>query len=204
MKLRGFYFITDGRLSKKNNIADAKDAVEGGASVVQYREKEKDYTSFLREAMEIKRICDQKNVLFLINDDVAAALLTDAGGVHLGQDDMPVEKARQILGRKKVIGVTAHNLEEALEAEQKGADYIGLSPIYATSTKKDAGPAAGLELVREAKKKAGIPCVAIGGINKGNAGQVVEAGADALCAISATVAAEDVEKAVKFFANKFV
>ncbi len=203
MKLNGFYFITDSRLSKKGNIEDAEAAIRGGAKVVQYREKDTSMVEFLREAVELKRICSQKNVLFLVNDNVAATLLTGADGVHLGQDDMPLEAARRILGSRKIVGVTVHNIEEAVKAEWEGADYLGLSPIFSTSTKLDAGPAAGLELIRKVKKTVRLPCVAIGGINEKNADSVIKAGADSLSAISATVAKDDVEKAVRLFANKF-
>lgn len=202
MKLKGFYFITDSKLSRKNNLEDVKEAIKGGAKVVQYRDKEKDLIDFIREAFGLKKICDKKKVLFLINDSVGVALLTEANGVHLGQDDMPLKKAREILG-KKVIGVTAHTLEEAFDAEKQGADYLGLSPIFTTTTKLDAGPAAGLELIKKVKEKVRIPCVAIGGINEDNVDSVIKAGADCISAISATVSKEDVAKAVKFFQKRW-
>ncbi|MFH1125694.1 MAG: thiamine phosphate synthase [Candidatus Altiarchaeota archaeon] len=204
MELRGFYFVTDSRLSKKDNVEDVRAGVKGGARVVQYREKNKDWVGFLMEAFELRRICKEKGVLFLVNDSVAATLLVGADGVHLGQEDMSLKQAREILGRKKIIGVTVHNLEEALEAEKQGANYLGLSPIFKTATKTDAGPAAGLKLIGEVKEKVGIPCVAIGGINESNIDSVIEAGADAVAAISATICKEDVGKAVKFFASKFL
>lgn len=201
-RIKGFYFITDGGLSKKTSLEDTEAAIKGGARVVQYREKGRNLVEFLIEAYCIKRVCDGKKVLFLINDSVGAALLTDSGGVHLGQDDMPLVDARRILG-KKVIGVTAHNVKEAAAAEEQGADYVGLSPIFPTKTKPDAGPAAGLDLIRDVKKKVRIPCVAIGGINEGNVGSVIAAGADSVSAISATIPTYDVEKAVRLFARKF-
>jgi len=204
MKLRGFYFITDSRLSRKNNLEDVRAAVKGGAKVVQYREKDKKLVDFLAEAFELKKICSEKGVLFIVNDNVAACLLTHADGVHLGQDDMPLQTARNILGKEKIIGITAHNVEEAVEAEKQGADYLGLSPIFQTNTKVDAGPAAGLELIRRVKKRVKIPCAAIGGINENNVDSVLQAEANAVSAISATVAKKDVEKAVRFFTRKFV
>jgi thiamine-phosphate pyrophosphorylase len=204
MRLRGFYFITDSRLSRKSNLEDVKAAVKGGAKIVQYREKDKNLVEFLTEAFELKKICAEKKVLFLINDNVAACLLTQSDGVHLGQDDMPLQTARNILGKNKIIGITVHNVEEAIAAEKDGADYLGVSPIFQTNTKLDAGPAAGLQLIKDVKKKVKIPCAAIGGINESNIDLVIEAGANSISAISATVAKEDVEKTVKFFANKFV
>jgi thiamine-phosphate pyrophosphorylase len=204
MKLKGFYFITDSRLSKRNNIEDVKSAIKGGAEIVQYREKDKNLVEFLAEALVLKKICSESKVLFIINDSVSACLLADADGVHLGQDDMPLQTARNILGKNKIIGMTAHNVKEAIKAERKGADYLGVSPIFQTNTKLDAGPAAGLQLIKDVKKKVKIPCAAIGGINESNVDSVIEAGADMVSAISATVSKDNVEKAVKFFADKFV
>jgi thiamine-phosphate pyrophosphorylase len=202
MRIKGFYFITDRNLSKKDNIEDVKAAIKGGARIVQYREKEKTLIEFLAEVIEIKKICAENNTTLIINDSVAACLLANADGVHLGQDDMPLEDARRVLGKHRIIGITVHNVEEALLAEKQGADYLGVSPIYETKTKKDAGKPAGLGLLREIKKKTRLPCVAIGGINERNVDEVIKAGADAWAAISATVAKEDAEKAVKFFTTK--
>src|SRR3989338_2334027 len=147
-----FYFITDRKLSKKGNIEDIKAAAKAGAKIVQYREKEKSTKEMILEAKEIKSICDENNTLFLINDRVDICLAVDADGVHLGQDDMPYETARKLLGNK-IIGLTVHNVKEAVEAEKKGADYIGVSPIFETTTKKDAGRAAGVRLIEGVKKK---------------------------------------------------
>jgi thiamine-phosphate pyrophosphorylase len=149
------------------------------------------------KAGKIAKLCKEQNALFLVNDRLDIAQAVDADGVHLGQDDMPLKVARKILGSEKVIGITAHNLEEALQAEQDGADYVGVSPIFKTDTKKDAGEPVGIELVKEVKQKVKIPVVAIGGINLENAKQVISAGADAVCVISAIVCSENVEKAAK-------
>jgi len=129
---------------------------------------------------------------------VDICLAVDADGVHLGQDDMPYETARKLLGNK-IIGLTVHNVKEAVEAEKKGADYIGVSPIFETTTKKDAGRAAGVRLIEGVKKKVKQPIVAIGGINKGNVAEAIKAGADSAAAISAIVTKEDVKKEVLDF-----
>ncbi len=193
----GFYFVTDRILSKKGNFDDVKAAVKGGVKIVQYREKEKSTKEMIEEAKEIKKICDKGNAVCLINDRVDICLAVDADGVHLGNDDMPYEIARKILGNK-IIGLTVHNVEEAVEAEKKGADYIGVSPIFETKTKLDAGKPAGIRLIEEVKNRAKIPIVAIGGINKENVASVVKAGADGTAAISAVIG-KDVEKEVKEF-----
>lgn len=203
MEISGFYFITDSSLSKKGAVDDAKAAVAGGAKVVQYRDKEKGLIAFLSEACRIRDLCGKKSVLFIVNDEVGAAMLTGADGVHLGQDDMPAETARRILGKDKVIGVTVHSVEEAERAVKDGANYLGVSPIFSTMTKKDAGPPAGLDLLRKVRKSTSIPIVAIGGIKEENASAVIDAGADAISAISATVAQNDVESKVAIFAKKF-
>ena len=138
--ISGLYFITDSKLTRKTVIEDVKAAIDADVKVIQYREKEKSTKEMFLEAKEIKKLC--ANVLFIINDGIDICLSADADGVHLGQDDMPFLEARKILG-DKIIGVTVHNVNEAIEAEEIGADYIGVSPIFETSTKKDAGPAAG-------------------------------------------------------------
>jgi len=202
MKLRGFYFITD-RVLCKVSCADAvRKALDGGASVVQYREKDLDTLDMVETAKEIRTITSGR-ALFIINDRVDVALASGADGVHLGQDDMNIEDARRVLGSGKIIGVTVHNLDDALEAEKHGADYLGVSPIFPTSTKKDAGPAAGLNLIKTIKSSTKLPCVAIGGINESNVDAVIAAGADAVAAISATVAREDIERAVRSFARRW-
>ena len=157
------YFITDSKLTKKTILEDIKAALKAGVKIIQYREKEKTKEDMVEEAIQIKRLCKDK-AIFLINNSVDIALEVDADGVHLGQDDMPYEKARSLL-KNKIIGLTAHNVQEAIEAESKGADYIGVSPIFETKTKPDAGPPAGLQLIEDVKNAVTIPQVAIGGIN---------------------------------------
>lgn len=195
-----FYFITDSKLTKKNVIDDVKSAIRAGVRIVQYREKNKPKEEKIQEAIQLKEIC--KDIIFLINNDVDVALDVDADGVHLGQDDMSYGEARKLLGDEKIIGLTIHNVEEAVEAEKLGADYVGVSPIFATTTKLDAGKPAGIELIERVKNAVKIPFVAIGGINFENADQVIAAGCKKLVAISAVIAKDDVEKEVKRFIDK--
>jgi len=149
--IKGYYFITDEGISKKGNLSDIKDAVKAGVSVIQYRSKLGKAAVMLEEARALKKICMGKT-LFIINDIVEVALSVDADGVHVGQGDMPYETARKLLGKNKIIGVTVHNLGEAIVAEKKGADYLGVSPIFSTTTKDDAGEPCGVGLIREIKK----------------------------------------------------
>jgi thiamine-phosphate pyrophosphorylase len=130
---------------------------------------------------------------------VDVALAVDADGVHIGQDDMPIETARELLGPDKIIGLSVNNVEEALDAEKMSADYVGLGPIFNTSTKKDAGNGIGPESIHPVKDAVRIPVVAIGGINKQNSESVVLGGADSLVAISAVVCSDDVEKETRDF-----
>jgi thiamine-phosphate pyrophosphorylase len=146
------------------------------------------------EAQKLKAICKDK-ALFLINDRVDVALAVDADGVHIGQDDMPFSIANKILG-SKIIGLTVHNEIEAKEAEEQGANYVGLSPIYSTSTKKDAGTACGTEIITKVKKEINIPIVAVGGIDKENISRVIKSGADSAVAISSVLASDNVKKEV--------
>jgi len=200
--IKGYYFITDAELSRNGSISDVKNAMEAGVSVVQYRSKIGRTESVIEEAKALKKICKGK-ILFIINDIVGIALSVDADGMHVGQGDMPYETARKLLGKNKIIGMTVHNIEEAKIAEKRGADYLGVSPIFSTTTKKDVGEPCGIELIREIKKNCSIPITAIGGINLDNVKEVVDAGADAICAISAVVTKdnvkEEIEKFQKFF-----
>lgn len=198
----GLYFITDRRLSKKNPVEDARSAVKAGVKIVQYREKEAPTKQMVKECMEINAICKRGNAIFLVNDGSDVALAVGADGVHLGQEDMPYEHARKILGSEKLIGLSAHSAEEALKNQQLGADYTSIGPIYHTATKKDAKASIGLEPIKELrnkqlKDKLKIPFIAIGGINESNIDDVLKAGAKNIAMISAIAAKEDVEGAVR-------
>lgn len=195
-----FYFITDSRLTKKGIIKDVKSAIDAGVKIIQYREKDRSTKEMISEAAKIKDICKEK-AIFLINDRVDVALSVNADGVHLGSEDMPYNMARILLGHDKIIGLTVHNIEESIYAETIGADYVGASPIFKTTTKLDAGKAAGLKLIKDIKKKIDIPIVAIGGIKMDNIKYVIEAGADSAVAISAVVTKDDVKKECEKFIN---
>lgn len=199
--MKGYYFITDSGLSCAGNISDVREAVACEVEVVQYRNKNAETREMLEEAFRLREIC--QDALFLINDRIDIALAAEADGVHLGQSDMPIGAARKLLGPDRIIGLTVHNLSEALEGERLGANYLGVSPIFQTATKPDAGKPAGIALIEEIRRHVQIPLVAIGGINHSNAADVVRAGADALCAISCVVAGEDVGMEIKRFQELF-
>ncbi|MDP3182920.1 MAG: thiamine phosphate synthase [Desulfobaccales bacterium] len=199
--MRGYYFITDASLSRAGNLSDVKAAVAAGVKVVQYREKQADARKMYEEALKLRKIC--KHITFLVNDRVDLALAVDADGVHLGQDDLPYAVARKLLGPQKIIGITVHTVEEARQAQKLGADYLGVSPIFATHTKSDAGEPKGVALIKQIRKQVSIPIIAIGGITLANAGEVIRAGADGLCAISAVVTKGDVKTEIKKFQRLF-
>lgn len=193
-----FYLVTDSGISKKGTLSDVKESIEAGCKIIQYREKNKSTKEMIDEAFEIKRVCSDR-AIFLVNDRIDVALAVDADGVHIGQEDMPIDTARKLLGADKIIGLTVHNVDEAIEAEKSSADYVGLGSIFDTSTKKDAGKGIGSARIREVKKAIKVPVVAIGGINKENCRSVVENGADSLVAISAVVCSDDVKKETSEF-----
>jgi thiamine-phosphate pyrophosphorylase len=138
-----------------------------------------------------------------VNDRIDIALAVGAGGVHIGGEDMPYREARRLLGKDRIIGVTVHNAEEAREAEAWGADYLGVSPVFATGTKADAGAPCGTGTLAAIRRSCRVPLVAIGGIDLSNADDVIAAGADMVCAISAVVTKPDVEAEIIKFQRKF-
>jgi thiamine-phosphate pyrophosphorylase len=199
--MKGYYFITDARLSRAGNASDVEHALAVGVRIVQYREKEADTAAMIAEARLLRRLC--RKALFLINDRVEVALAVEADGVHLGQEDLHYREARRLLGEDKIIGITVNTVEQALEAASLGADYLGVSPIFATRTKLDAGEPAGLHLLRQIRHRVALPLIAIGGITLDNAPAVIEAGADGICAISAVVTRPDVRRAITDFQGLF-
>jgi thiamine-phosphate pyrophosphorylase len=185
------HLVTDRSLSQARSLVEVvAEAVAGGVTCVQLREKSCSTRQFLDEALALKALLQPLGVPLIINDRVDIALAVGAAGVHLGQSDMPISHARRLLGPDCLIGISAESMADALEAEQQGADYIGISPVFNTPTKTDTAPALGLEGIRRIRELARIPLVGIGGINLTNARQVLAAGADGVAVVSAIMAAE--------------
>ena len=198
------YVLTDEKLSRgRSNEEVVEQAIAGGADVIQLRGKDYTTKKLLEEALKLKKLTRSMGILFIINDRVDIALAADADGVHLGQDDLPMEYARRLLGDDKVIGLSVQNVEQAVQAEKDGADYIAVSAIFATATKVDAQPL-GLKTITDIKRSANIPVVAIGGINAENAAQVRKAGADCIAVISAVVSADNVKEAARNLRERFL
>jgi len=198
---KGFYFITDSTLSQKGNVKDVKSALQAGVCAVQYRHKGNDLALMFGEAKILRSLC--KDVPFIVNDLLDLAIKVNADGLHIGKTDVSYAQARKALGDEKIIGVSVHNLEEASRAQAMGADYLGLGPIFVTSTKKDTEAPCGVDMIRQIKNFCTIPLVAIGGICLENAKEVIVAGADCLCAISGTVTQPDVKKEIDKYNKLF-
>ena len=171
------------------------EAVSGGATIVQLRGKKWTSRAFLDLGEKAVRLLRPQRIPLIINDRVDIALACGADGVHLGQDDMPLPYARAILGKKRIIGISASTVDEAETAEKGGADYIGVGAVYRTFSKKDTGPLLGLEGLSKIRQRVKLPILAIGGISAANAAEVISAGADGVAVISAIAAAKDPQKA---------
>ena len=191
------YVITDRKISGGRSHEEiAAAAIEGGATVVQFRDKELSGRKQVETALRLRDIARASGVTFIVNDRVDVALLSDADGVHLGQDDIPASIARKIMGNK-IIGVSASTVEEALLAQQQGADYLGVGPVFPTGSKADAAPPIGLAGLAEIVRSVDIPVVAIGGISQENLVDVLETGVSGVAVISAVVAASDITQAAR-------
>ena len=190
------YLVTDRGLARgRSTVEVVKAAVSGGVTCIQLREKDCSTLEFIEQAQAIKNFLEEREVPLIINDRLDVALAVGADGVHLGQSDMPLEMAQKIVGPSMLIGISAESVQDAVEAENGGADYLGVSPIYATPTKTDTAPPLGIQGLREIKNRVKIPLVGIGGLNNSNAAEVIRNGADGVAVVSAIVAAEDPETA---------
>jgi thiamine-phosphate pyrophosphorylase len=190
------YLVTDRGLARGRSTLDiVKAAVSGGVTCVQLREKDCSTLEFIEQALAIKNFLQAREVPLIINDRLDVALAVAADGVHLGQSDMPLEMAQKIAGPSMLVGISAESVQDAVAAEEGGADYLGVSPIYATPTKTDTAPPLELEGLREIRKRVKIPLVAIGGLNKSNTAEVIRNGVDGVAVVSAIIAADDPETA---------
>lgn len=196
-KITGLYAIIDAAFLEGRDYQQfASQVIKGGAGVIQLRAKNLDKRKFYGMARGLKKLCSDNGVPFIVNDSLDIAMAVDADGLHIGNDDIPADVARQLLPSDKILGCSARTVDAAIALERQGADYLGVGAMFATGTKEGAevvGPAR----LREIKDKVNIPLVAIGGINRDNAGEVIAAGADAVAVISAVLKAEDIEKAAR-------
>ena len=191
------YAVTDRSWLGNGTLSDAVEAaLRGGATMVQLREKSLTQADFLQEAKTLAALCARFQIPFLINDNLEIALACNADGVHVGQDDMAPQKARALLGPGKILGVSAHTVDQALAAEKTGADYLGVGAVFSTATKQDAASVP-LETVREICQAVSIPVVAIGGISADNILSLQNSGVVGAAVVSALFAAEDIFSAAQ-------
>lgn len=191
------YAITDSGLSLGRSVADvAARLLAADVKIIQYREKRKKAGEMLRECETLRAMTREAGAFFIVNDHIDIARLVDADGVHVGQEDLPVARVRELMGGDCVIGLSTHSPEQAVRAVSDGADYIGVGPLYATRTKEDVCEPVGLEYLDYVARNLAIPFVAIGGIKRHNIGDVVRHGAKCCCLVSELVGAEDIVKRV--------
>ncbi len=198
MKIGRLHVLTDTAIQGRFDHAQlAACAVEGGADVIQLRQKSGTTRTMIETARAVRAICRRAGIPLIVNDRIDVAIAADADGVHLGDEDFPVSLARTLLGPHRIIGASAGSVEEAMAGYRSGADYLGCGPVYATASKPDAGPAAGLELIRLVRAAVPVPLIGIGGIDASNAGQVLEAGAHGIAVISAVCASSRPDEATR-------
>lgn len=191
------YAVTDRAwVGTKSLYEQVKEALENGVTCVQLREKELDESDFLKEAKQISTLCKEYKVPFIVNDNVNIAIACKAEGIHIGQEDMELTNVRKLVGEDMIIGVSAHNVEEAIKAQEGGADYIGIGAVFATSTKTDVDVLS-FETLRSICEAVDIPTVAIGGIKKDNICKLKGSGIDGVAVVSAIFAAKDIATATK-------
>lgn len=187
------YCITAEKFSNgRSNVEVVKEMIESGIKIIQYREKEKKMLDKYQECLEIRKMTREAGVTFIINDDIDIALLVKADGVHIGQEDLPIEKVRELVGDDMIIGVSTHSPKQANNAVNRGADYIGVGPIYKTHTKNDVVDPVGLEYLEYVVNNLDVPFVAIGGIKEHNILEVKKKGAKLICLVTEIVGADNI------------
>lgn len=191
------YAVTDRAwVGKQTLLEQVEDAIKGGATCIQLREKVLDEESFLQEAMQMKELCTKCSVPFIINDNVEIAIKSNADGIHVGQSDMAASNVRALVGEDMIIGVSVQTVEQALAAQEAGADYLGVGAVFNTTTKLDASEVP-LETLKAICEAVSIPVVAIGGINKSNLLELTDTGVDGVALVSAIFAVKDIESECK-------
>lgn len=192
------HVLTDTVLqSRYSHVELTRMALAGGADTIQFRQKVGSTREMIRVATEMRKVCLEKGVPFIVNDRIDVAIASRADGVHLGQNDFPIPLARELLGRDAIIGGSAVTLEEVEICLSAEVDYVGFGPVYTTTSKDDAGPVTGLDILREVVEKTSVPIIAIGGVIAKNTPQVIEAGARGIAVISAVCCQPDPEKATR-------
>ena len=200
MKQFQLYVITGEEFHPDRDVVDVmEEAIQGGTDIIQLRDKTNSKKVVLEKAIKLRALTKKYSIPFIVNDHIDVALAVDADGIHLGQDDLPLETARKIIGPNKVIGISTHRIEEARAAEKGGADYIGAGPIFPTNSKSDVVDPVTTEYIKQVNAEISIPFVAIGGIKLHNVSDVLHAGAKRICVISEVVGSDDVKGTCESF-----
>lgn len=198
------YLVTDRELMSTETLEEAvENAIKGGCTLVQLREKTASSLEFYDNALKVKAVTDKYNIPLIINDRVDIALAIDADGIHVGQEDLPAQTVRKIIGEGKILGVSANSVESAIKAQKDGADYIGVGAVYSTNTKTDAGVIT-RERLLAVRQAVTVPIVAIGGINPQNAALLKGTGINGIAVVSAIIAQKDIEAAAKGIKSEFI
>jgi thiamine-phosphate pyrophosphorylase len=201
-KIGRFHVLTDTILQTHlSHLELAELAIAGGADAIQFRQKSGPSKEMIRVAGQLKDLCQKSGVTFIVNDRLDWALASQAEGIHLGQEDFPIPLARKILGEKIIIGGSAGTLEEARQCLQEGADYVGFGPVFPTTSKPDAAPASGLDLLERVVREIPLPIIAIGGIARENIHRVMQTGVYGIAVISAVCCQKDPREAARNLRN---
>ncbi|WP_294129115.1 thiamine phosphate synthase [Clostridium sp.] len=193
MKELKFYLVTDSDILRGRDFYNSiEEALKGGVTMLQLREKNASGKEFLEKAIKLRELTKKYNVKFIINDRVDIAMLCDADGVHVGQSDIPANKVRELIGEDKIVGVSARTVEEALTAKENGADYLGVGAMFTTRTKLDA-KSVSIEKLKEIKELIKLPVVAIGGLSLSNIDKLKECNVDGYAVVSAILGAENIK-----------
>ncbi len=192
------HVLTDTVLQTRfSHVELARMAARGGADVVQYRQKQGSTRDMIETARRMKEVCAEHGALLIVNDRIDVAIAADADGVHLGQSDFPILRARELLGDRKIIGGSAATIEEVEICLRDVVDYIGFGPVFPTGSKVDAGPVSGLDILKRVAQSIQAPVIGIGGIDETNTGEVMNAGAYGVAVISSVCLREDPEEATR-------
>ena len=196
------HVLTDTVLQSRFSHLDlARMAIDGGADTIQFRQKSGSTREMITLARKLKELCAEADVAFIVNDRVDVAIASEADGVHLGQDDFPINLARKLMGEHVIIGGSAVTLEDAQKCLEEGADYVGFGPVYPTSSKPDASAPTGIELMKQAIEAVPLPFIAIGGIDAKNVAEVMRAGAYGIAVISAVCCQDDPKHATQMLSQ---
>lgn len=196
------YLVTDRRWLKEQTLAnDVEDAIEGGVTCVQIREKNINQDEFINEALLLKEVCQKHQIPLIVNDDIEVMIAIDADGIHVGQSDMDAKLVRAKIGNHKILGVSAQTVEQALIAQEAGADYLGVGAVFNTGTKSDADEV-DFETLVNICKSVDLPVVAIGGINCENLLKLKGSGIDGIAVVSAIMAQDNIQKAASLLREK--